>query len=205
MEFSVLFFGLLFGHLDSRTSIKRAIVATAVITVVYTILQVYLSIFILPFTPLRQRFLLPKKRRFYVYCAFLLLLDILLVTGSGLLLADALDGMCVIDAASYTYFAFYAPLMYAAFLRGYVSINQSALYFSYVVQKNFPGQISSVSNLNEFYGTAESLDQNAPSTADLWSTVDCSDLHSSGVSDTAHGPTRLPATGQLSIPPAVRV
>uniref|UniRef100_A0A915J2U4 Transmembrane protein adipocyte-associated 1 n=1 Tax=Romanomermis culicivorax TaxID=13658 RepID=A0A915J2U4_ROMCU len=97
---------------------------------------VYFIVCLLPYLPIRRHVSLPTKRRFYVYCAFLSGLNFIQAIGVGLISNGHLTGICIVCLTSYIYFAFYAPIVYAAFLRGHTSNPQPALLFSYKLQKD---------------------------------------------------------------------
>ena len=55
--------------------------------------QVYTVIVLLPFTACRNRFPLPTKRSFYVYCSMLAILNAIQALGSGLLYFNVDPGL----------------------------------------------------------------------------------------------------------------
>lgn len=94
---------------------------------------VYSLVVLLPKTPLKDRISLPSRRSFYVYAAILALLNLLQGLGSALLCADIIEGLCCVDATTFLYFSFFAPLIYVAFLRGFFG-SEPKILFSYKCQ-----------------------------------------------------------------------
>nr|XP_008258538.1 transmembrane protein adipocyte-associated 1 [Oryctolagus cuniculus]XP_008258539.1 transmembrane protein adipocyte-associated 1 [Oryctolagus cuniculus]XP_017199201.1 transmembrane protein adipocyte-associated 1 [Oryctolagus cuniculus] len=94
---------------------------------------VYSLVVLLPKTPLKERISLPSRRSFYVYAAILALLNLLQGLGSALLCADIIEGLCCVDATTFLYFSFFAPLIYVAFLRGFFG-SEPKILFSYKCQ-----------------------------------------------------------------------
>lgn len=94
---------------------------------------VYSLVVVLPKTPLKERISLPSRRSFYVYAAILALLNLLQGLGSALLCADIIEGLCCVDATTFLYFSFFAPLIYVAFLRGFFG-SEPKILFSYKCQ-----------------------------------------------------------------------
>nr|XP_058933948.1 transmembrane protein adipocyte-associated 1 isoform X3 [Kogia breviceps] len=94
---------------------------------------VYSLVVVLPKTPLKERISLPSRRSFYVYAGILALLNLLQGLGSALLCADIIEGLCCVDATTFLYFSFFAPLIYVAFLRGFFG-SEPKILFSYKCQ-----------------------------------------------------------------------
>ncbi|XP_028343175.1 transmembrane protein adipocyte-associated 1 isoform X3 [Physeter macrocephalus] len=94
---------------------------------------VYSLVVVLPKTPLKERISLPSRRSFYVYAGILALLNLLQGLGSALLCADVIEGLCCVDATTFLYFSFFAPLIYVAFLRGFFG-SEPKILFSYKCQ-----------------------------------------------------------------------
>uniref|UniRef100_F6QI48 Integral membrane protein GPR175 n=1 Tax=Equus caballus TaxID=9796 RepID=F6QI48_HORSE len=94
---------------------------------------VYSLVVILPKTPLKERISLPSRRSFYVYAGILALLNLLQGLGSALLCANIIEGLCCVDATTFLYFSFFAPLIYVAFLRGFFG-SEPKILFSYKCQ-----------------------------------------------------------------------
>ncbi|KAK1337644.1 hypothetical protein QTO34_002277 [Cnephaeus nilssonii] len=105
---------------------------------------VYSLVVVLPKTPLKDRISLPcellwdtagweARRSFYVYAGILALLNLLQGLGSALLCADIIEGLCCVDATTFLYFSFFAPLIYVAFLRGFFG-SEPKILFSYKCQ-----------------------------------------------------------------------
>ncbi|XP_058144102.1 transmembrane protein adipocyte-associated 1 isoform X2 [Dasypus novemcinctus] len=162
IELSVVILGLAFGHLESKSSIKRVLAITTVLSLAYSVTQgtleilypdahlsaedfniyghggrqfwlVYSLVVVLPRTPLKERISLPSRRSFYVYAGILALLNLLQGLGSALLCADIIEGLCCVDATTFLYFSFFAPLIYVAFLRGFFG-SEPKILFSYKCQ-----------------------------------------------------------------------
>lgn len=94
---------------------------------------VYSLVVVLPKTPLKERISLPSRRSFYVYAGILALLNLLQGLGSALLCADIIEGLCCVDATTFLYFSFFAPLIYVTFLRGFFG-SEPKILFSYKCQ-----------------------------------------------------------------------
>ncbi|XP_019574163.2 transmembrane protein adipocyte-associated 1 isoform X2 [Rhinolophus sinicus] len=94
---------------------------------------VYSLVVVLPKTPLKERISLPSRRSFYVYAGILALLNLLQGLGSALLCVDIIEGLCSVDATTFLYFSFFAPLIYVAFLRGFFG-SEPKILFSYKCQ-----------------------------------------------------------------------
>ncbi|XP_011915795.1 PREDICTED: transmembrane protein adipocyte-associated 1 isoform X2 [Cercocebus atys] len=94
---------------------------------------VYSLVVVLPKTPLKERISLPSRRSFYVYAGILALLNLLQGLGSVLLCLDIIEGLCCVDATTFLYFSFFAPLIYVAFLRGFFG-SEPKILFSYKCQ-----------------------------------------------------------------------
>ncbi|XP_036885911.1 transmembrane protein adipocyte-associated 1 isoform X3 [Sturnira hondurensis] len=94
---------------------------------------VYSLVVVLPKTPLKERISLPSRRSFYVYAGILAMLNLLQGLGSALLCADIIQGLCCVDATTFLYFSFFAPLIYVAFLRGFFG-SEPKILFSYKCQ-----------------------------------------------------------------------
>ncbi|XP_009983642.1 PREDICTED: transmembrane protein adipocyte-associated 1 [Tauraco erythrolophus] len=75
---------------------------------------VYSFVVILPKTPLKDRISLPSRKSFYVYAGILALLNLVQGLGSALLCVDIIEGLCCVDATTFLYFSFFAPLIYVA-------------------------------------------------------------------------------------------
>lgn len=68
-----------------------------------------------------------------MYTGILALLNLLQGLGSALLCADIIEGLCCVDATTFLYFSFFAPLIYVAFLRGFFG-SEPKILFSYKCQ-----------------------------------------------------------------------
>ncbi|NXV75171.1 TPRA1 protein, partial [Atlantisia rogersi] len=60
-----------------------------------------------------------SRKSFYVYAGILALLNLVQGLGSALLCVDIIEGLCCVDATTFLYFSFFAPLIYVAFLKGF--------------------------------------------------------------------------------------
>lgn len=97
---------------------------------------VYTIINVLPFTRIRERFLLPTKKLFYLYCSVLALLNLCQAAASLLLYLHYSSSLCVIDVTSYIYFSLYNPLVYSVFLLKFFRASATGLQFSYKSQED---------------------------------------------------------------------
>lgn len=75
----------------------------------------YLTIIILPFCS-RLKHKMPARIQFYLYIAFLILLNALRLTGSIVIYIGNDMGFCFIDLSLLFYYAGFAPLLYVTFL-----------------------------------------------------------------------------------------
>ncbi|XP_076058048.1 transmembrane protein adipocyte-associated 1 homolog isoform X2 [Oratosquilla oratoria] len=82
--------------------------------------MIYSFILILRMDCLRKRFLfllwMPMKRAFYIYLAFLVMLNLIQSIGSGLYHVHADVGLCLVNITSWTYFSLLTPLIYYTFI-----------------------------------------------------------------------------------------
>ncbi|XP_059571921.1 transmembrane protein adipocyte-associated 1 isoform X2 [Alligator mississippiensis] len=101
---------------------------------------VYSLVVILPKTPLKDRISLPSRRSFYVYAGILALMNLLQGLGSALLCVDIIEGLCCVDATTFLYFSFFAPLIYVAFLKGFFG-SEPKILFSYKCQVDEPEDV----------------------------------------------------------------
>ncbi|XP_078594939.1 transmembrane protein adipocyte-associated 1 homolog [Branchiostoma floridae x Branchiostoma japonicum] len=115
---------------------------------------IYVGICILPFTPLKERFQLPAKKSFYLYCGALAVLNITQATGSMLLYRDIWNGLCVVDATTLAYFTCFAPLVYWTFLSEFFGDLRPTLNFSYKAQEDEPDDV----HLPQSYSTLKPSD-----------------------------------------------
>ncbi|CAH0391091.1 unnamed protein product [Bemisia tabaci] len=121
-----------FGLSDNRIFGHGGMLFWCVSSVIFTL--IYMVIFILPWTKLRERLPLPAKKSFYAYVLLLMLLNLSQAVGSGLLLFNNLQGICVVDVTTCIYYTLFTPLVYVAFLSDFFSIAQSSIMFSYKAQ-----------------------------------------------------------------------
>ncbi|XP_048344356.1 transmembrane protein adipocyte-associated 1 isoform X2 [Sphaerodactylus townsendi] len=94
---------------------------------------VYSLVVILPKTPLKDRISLPSRKSFYVYAGILAVLNLVQGLGSALLCANIIEGLCCVDATTFLYFSFFAPLIYVAFLKSFFG-SEPKILFSYKCQ-----------------------------------------------------------------------
>ncbi|ETE71018.1 Transmembrane protein adipocyte-associated 1-like protein, partial [Ophiophagus hannah] len=73
---------------------------------------VYSFVVMLPKTPLKDRISLPSRKSFYIYAGILAVLNLVQGIGSALLCAGIIEGLCCVDATTFLYFSFFAPLIY---------------------------------------------------------------------------------------------
>ncbi|XP_070557529.1 transmembrane protein adipocyte-associated 1 homolog [Ptychodera flava] len=95
---------------------------------------VYSCIFILPFTKLKEKILLPSKKSFYVYVFVLAVLNLHQATGAMLVYMNEKAGLCIVDVTTYLYFTCFAPLIYWTFLRDFFKVPATTILFSYKAQ-----------------------------------------------------------------------
>nr|XP_009667655.1 PREDICTED: transmembrane protein adipocyte-associated 1 [Struthio camelus australis] len=161
IELSVVILGLAFGHLESKSSVKRVLAITTVLSLAYSVTQgtleilypdahlsaedfniyghggrhfwlasscffflVYSLVVILPKTPLKDRISLPSRKSL----------------GRALLCVDIIEGLCCVDATTFLYFSFFAPLIYVAFLKGFFG-SEPKILFSYKCQVDEPEDV----------------------------------------------------------------
>uniref|UniRef100_A0A8C9EV43 Integral membrane protein GPR175 n=1 Tax=Pavo cristatus TaxID=9049 RepID=A0A8C9EV43_PAVCR len=101
---------------------------------------VYSFVVILPKTPLKDRISLPSRKSFYVYAGILAVLNLVQGLGSALLCVDIIEGLCCVDATTFLYFSFFAPLIYVAFLKGFFG-SEPKILFSYKCQVDEPEDV----------------------------------------------------------------
>ncbi|KHJ41469.1 hypothetical protein D918_08432 [Trichuris suis] len=102
----------------------------------------YMCVSILPLTSFQRILLMPRKKGFYLYCAFLFAIYGLQVIASTLLLLAKPSGLCVLAIPLYMYYTCFVPGVYLTFLRGFVTTEGSELLFSYSHQKDFFGDVN---------------------------------------------------------------
>ncbi|XP_038068589.1 transmembrane protein adipocyte-associated 1-like [Patiria miniata] len=91
----------------------------------------YFIILILPYTKIKDKIQLPVKKSFYLYVAFLALLNLVQAIASGLVFADKTPAVCVVDVTSFVYFSVFAPLIYLTFLHKFFRQQKQPLLLSY--------------------------------------------------------------------------
>ncbi|NWW35169.1 TPRA1 protein, partial [Panurus biarmicus] len=148
------------GHLESKSSVKRVLAITTVLSLAYSVTQVSTlkrnwqkKELCLKYKQLVTRFLSEsgsfalwmrfwKKTRksFYIYAGILAVLNLVQGLGSALLCVDIIEGLCCVDATTFLYFSFFAPLIYVAFLKGFFG-SEPKILFSYKCQVDEPEDV----------------------------------------------------------------
>lgn len=113
---------------------------------------VYSLVVMLPKTPLKDRISLPSRKSFYVYAGILAALNLVQGLGSALLCAGIAEGLCCVDATTFLYFSFFAPLIYVAFLKSFFG-SEPKILFSYKCQVDEPDDVDV--HLPHAYGVAK--------------------------------------------------
>ncbi|KAJ6668340.1 hypothetical protein lerEdw1_015717 [Lerista edwardsae] len=113
---------------------------------------VYSLVVMLPKTPLKDRISLPSRKSFYVYAGILAVLNLVQGLGSALLCAGIAEGLCCVDATTFLYFSFFAPLIYVAFLKSFFG-SEPKILFSYKCQVDEPDDVDV--HLPHAYGVAK--------------------------------------------------
>eukprot|EP01104_Vermistella_antarctica_P006675 TRINITY_DN1737_c1_g1_i1.p1 TRINITY_DN1737_c1_g1~~TRINITY_DN1737_c1_g1_i1.p1 ORF type:complete len:290 (-),score=66.15 TRINITY_DN1737_c1_g1_i1:46-915(-) len=145
VEISVLVFMSHQHVVSGREAIFRTVWLTAALALAYAVLQVvlvfvlgirlyewtggaalywavqsamfaliYLIILVLPATAASER--MPANRKFYYYCAFLLILNVFRGAGALLNFYSLWCGYCLICTSLFMYFCFFPPLLYSVFM-----------------------------------------------------------------------------------------
>ncbi|NWI00008.1 TPRA1 protein, partial [Tichodroma muraria] len=79
-------------------------------------------------------------KSFYIYAGILAVLNLVQGLGSALLCVDIIEGLCCVDATTFLYFSFFAPLIYVAFLKGFFG-SEPKILFSYKCQVDEPEDV----------------------------------------------------------------
>uniref|UniRef100_A0A8C9FLA0 Integral membrane protein GPR175 n=1 Tax=Pavo cristatus TaxID=9049 RepID=A0A8C9FLA0_PAVCR len=137
---------------------------------------VYSFVVILPKTPLKDRISLPSRKSFYVYAGILAVLNLVQGLGSALLCVDIIEGLCCVDATTFLYFSFFAPLIYVAFLKGFFG-SEPKILFSYKCQVDEPEDVDV--HLPHAYAVAkkEGMDSGFYSSTQIDTTAYLDDVH----------------------------
>ncbi|KAK2553907.1 Transmembrane protein adipocyte-associated 1-like protein [Acropora cervicornis] len=102
---------------------------------------VYFLIVILPFTKLREHYIIPARRSFYVYCGILAVVDLVQGVG-GLLLCEKVKGsLCILEGTMFVYYALFGPLVYWSFLKDFFASNRS--FHELTVGDDYAGYVNS--------------------------------------------------------------
>lgn len=80
---------------------------------------VYLTILILPCTKLREWFVLPGRKSFYLYCAVMCVVNLMQGSASLLMYEGLVQSLCVLDFTLIMYYAVFGPIVYFAFLKDF--------------------------------------------------------------------------------------
>ncbi|XP_015687036.1 transmembrane protein adipocyte-associated 1 [Protobothrops mucrosquamatus] len=162
IELSMVILGLAFGHLESKSSVKRVLGITTVLSLAYSVTQGTLEIRY-PDAQLSAEdfniyshggrhfwlasssfFFLVKyvlaRKSFYIYAGILAVLNLVQGIGSALLCAGIIEGLCCVDATTFLYFSFFAPLIYVAFLKSFFG-SEPKILFSYKCQVDEPEDV----------------------------------------------------------------
>lgn len=103
--------------------------------------MVYFLIVILPFTKLRELYIIPARRSFYVYCGILAVVDLVQGVG-GLLLYEKIKGsLCILEGTMFVYYALFGPLVYWSFLKDFFASNRS--FHELTVGDDYAGYVNS--------------------------------------------------------------
>lgn len=104
--------------------------------------MVYFLIVILPFTKLREHYIIPARRSFYVYCGILAVVDLVQGVG-GLLLHEELieESLCILEGTMFVYYALFGPLVYWSFLKDFFASNRS--FHELTVGDDYAGYVNS--------------------------------------------------------------
>ena len=101
---------------------------TTVSTLIFLI--IYCLILTLPFSPWRDRFMLPSKKSFYIYCAVFAVIDLIQLLGAILVLSGVLAGYCLLDFTVFTYMTLLPAAVYFVYLRGFFTRPPLTIPFS---------------------------------------------------------------------------
>lgn len=93
---------------------------------------------------IRTRLTLPSKKSFYIYSFVLSLLNLVQAVGSIMFYHDIVNGLCLINMTTFTYFSFFIPFIYYSFLSDYFRINPSTILYKHFNQSG--GYIDSYIN-----------------------------------------------------------
>ncbi|XP_067025482.1 transmembrane protein adipocyte-associated 1 homolog [Acropora muricata] len=103
--------------------------------------MVYFLIVILPYTKLRELYIIPARRSFYVYCGILAVVDLVQGVG-GLLLYEKIKGsLCILEGTMFVYYALFGPLVYWSFLKDFFASNRS--FHELTVGDDYAGYVNS--------------------------------------------------------------
>ncbi|XP_053153413.1 transmembrane protein adipocyte-associated 1 [Hemicordylus capensis] len=138
---------------------------------------IYSFVVMLPKTPLKDRISLPSRKSFYVYAGILAVLNLVQGLGSALLCAGIIEGLCCVDATTFLYFSFFAPLIYVAFLKSFFG-SEPKILFSYKCQVDEPEDADV--HLPHAYGVAkkEGVDSSFYSSTQIDTTAYLDDIAS---------------------------
>ncbi|XP_029179401.2 transmembrane protein adipocyte-associated 1 homolog isoform X1 [Acropora millepora] len=103
--------------------------------------MVYFLIVILPFTKLRELYIIPARRSFYVYCGILAVVDLVQGVGSLLLHEKIKGSLCILEGTMFVYYALFGPLVYWSFLKDFFASNRS--FHELTVGDDYAGYVNS--------------------------------------------------------------
>lgn len=104
--------------------------------------MVYFLIVILPFTKLREHYIIPARTSFYVYCGILAVVDSVQGVGGLLLHMKLIDeSLCILEGTMFVYYALFGPLVYWSFLKDFFGSNRS--FHELTVGDDYAGYVNS--------------------------------------------------------------
>jgi len=168
--FSAIQMGLEFGHPDNAFKISDeqwlfghgGRVFWSLSSTLFAL--VYGSVLVLPLVPCRNWIMMPHRRSFYYYAAFLFVLNVIQAVGAGMSesRSDAVNnpGLCFVNMTTYVYFVAFPPIVYFAFLAQFFGSKfvQPTMLFSYKVQNDEVEDLQSSFTLQASSGNLEEDD-----------------------------------------------
>ncbi|KAF4799390.1 Transmembrane protein [Turdus rufiventris] len=144
IELSVVILGLAFGHLESKSSVKRVLAITTVLSLAYSVTQGTLEILYPDAHLSAEDFNIYGHggRHFWLAssCFFFLVYSLVVILPKTPL-KDRISLPCsCVDATTFLYFSFFAPLIYVAFLKGFFG-SEPKILFSYKCQVDEPEDV----------------------------------------------------------------
>lgn len=168
--FSAVQMGLEFGHPDNAFKITDeqwlfghgGRVFWSLSSALFAL--VYGCVLTLPLVPCRHWIMMPHKRSFYYYAAFLFFLNVVQAVGAGMAesKSDAVNnpGLCFVNMTTYVYFVAFTPVVYFAFLAQFFGSKfvQPTMLFSYKAQNDEVEDLQSSFTLQASPGSLEEDD-----------------------------------------------